>query len=89
MKRLTPFDFIEKATAVHGDQYDYSKIIHVYASEKVIIICKKHNYEFSQRPHDHLRGSGCPICSGKMKKTAEEFIRAAREIHGNKYAYDR
>jgi hypothetical protein len=89
MKRLTPFDFIEKATAIHGDKYDYSKIKHVYASEKVSIICKKHNYEFMQRPHDHLKGGGCPICSGNMKKNAEEFIQAARKIHGDKYSYDR
>lgn len=89
MKRLTPFDFIKKATAIHGDQYDYSKILHVYASVQVTIICKKHNSEFQQRPHDHLRGSGCPICSGKKKKTSEEFIQAARKVHGNKYSYDK
>ncbi len=89
MKRLTPFDFIEKAKNIHGDKYDYSLIKHVYASERVSLICKKHNYEFMQRPHDHLRGSGCPVCSKNSRKSTEDFIRCAKEIHGDKYSYDR
>lgn len=89
MKRLTPFDFIEKAINIHGDKYDYSKIKYVYSEKTVPIVCKLHNYEFLQKPYTHLKGSGCPICSGKKKKTSEEFIQAARKVHGSKYSYDK
>jgi hypothetical protein len=88
LKRLTPFEFIAKAIAVHGNKYDYSQIMHVYASEKVTIICKTHNYEFQQSPSKHLSGFGCNLCSGKKKKTTNEFIQKAKEIHGEKYSYD-
>jgi hypothetical protein len=89
VKRLTPFEFIAKATVVHGNKYDYSKITHVYASENVTIICKEHNYEFQQRPSKHLSGFGCNLCSGKKKRTTDEFIKEAKEIHCEKYTYDK
>jgi hypothetical protein len=89
VKRLTPHDFIEKAIAIHGDKYDYSKIKYVYSEKTVPIVCKEHNYEFSPRPHDHLKGSGCPICGKKTKKTTESFIQTAREIHGDEYSYEK
>lgn len=93
MKRLTPFEFIEKANEIHGDKYNYSMIVHVYASEKVSIICDIHG-QFEQRPSDHLKGNGCPLC-GKMsralknRKTTDEFIEESKNVHGNKYQYDK
>ena len=65
----TTEDFIKEATAVHGDKYDYSKVVYVNATTKVDIICKKHNFLFSQTPNNHCnnkhnpQGKGCPICS--------------------------
>jgi hypothetical protein len=56
-------DFIEKAKAVHGTKYDYSKVEYVKAIEKVCIICHEHG-EFWQTPNNHLRGKGCPSCNG-------------------------
>lgn len=35
-------EWIEKAKAVHGDKYDYSKVEYKGSHEKVIIICKEH-----------------------------------------------
>ena len=32
-------EFIEKARAIHGDKYDYSKVEYVNAKTKVCIIC--------------------------------------------------
>ncbi|OFX38698.1 MAG: hypothetical protein A2X08_13065, partial [Bacteroidetes bacterium GWA2_32_17] len=32
---------------------------------------------------------GCIACSGLKKSTTEEFIKRAREIHGNRYNYDK
>lgn len=32
-------EFIRDATAIHSDQYDYSKVVYVNAKTPVIIIC--------------------------------------------------
>lgn len=47
---------------VHGDLYDYSKVIYVNNSTKIKIVCLKHG-EFEQAPDKHLAGQGCPICN--------------------------
>jgi Zn finger protein HypA/HybF involved in hydrogenase expression len=55
-------NFIEKAKAVHGDRYDYSKTSAI--PTKVEIVCPKHG-SFIQSPDNHLKGSGCPKCASK------------------------
>ena len=86
--------FIEKAYKVHGDKYDYSKVIYNSCKEKVCIICPKHG-EFWQTPDNHINAKqGCPKCSkGKAianeTLTTEKFIEKAREIHGDKYDYSK
>lgn len=86
--KLTQEKFIERAREVHGDKYDYSKVNYVGAETKVCIICPKHG-EFWQTPHRHLRGDRCPMCSKRARLNTEEFIRRAKEIHGNKYDYSK
>jgi len=55
-------EFIEKSKSIHHDIYDYSLVNYKRTHTKVKIICKKHNKIFNQTPHDHLSGSGCPLC---------------------------
>lgn len=81
-------DFITKAKKVHGDKYDYSKVIYINNSTKVCIICPEHG-EFWQRPNHHLSGHGCPKCKNVFKKDTETFINQAKEIHGDKYDYSK
>lgn len=83
--------FIRKALKVHGDRYDYSKVVYIKAREKVEIICKIDSHKsFLQTPNKHIdRKQGCPICKGKRKLTTEEFIKRAKEIHGDKYDYSK
>ena len=88
MKRLTTFEFIAKAKEKHGDKYDYSRIKHVYASDKVSIICSDHGV-FEQQPNSHLQGYGCPDCGGTKKSTTENFIKRAKQVHKDKYDYDK
>ena len=83
--RLTTEEFIRKAIEVHGNKYDYSKLEYKDAFKKVTIICPIHG-EFEQVPSSHLIGFGCAKCSGLAKLTTEEFIKKAREVHGDKYA---
>ena len=59
--RLTTKEFIEKATAVHEDRYDYSKVEYKNTATKVCIICPEHG-KFWQTPNNHLFGAGCPTC---------------------------
>lgn len=60
---------------------------------KVTIICPVHG-EFEQRPGMHLRGNGCIKCavyfrSNNKKLTTEDFIKKAKEVHGDKYNYSK
>lgn len=80
--------FINKAKEVHGDKYDYCKVDYKNTNNKVCIICPDHG-EFYQTPYNHLRGSGCPVCSGKFKLTTDQFIKKAKEVHGDKYDYSK
>lgn len=89
-KKLTTEEFIKKAKEVHGDKYDYSKVDYKNNTTKVCIICKEEGHrEFYQTPYRHLSGRGCPNCNGKSKLTTEEFIKKAKDIHGDKYDYNK
>ena len=92
MGKFTTQDFIERAKAVHGDKYDYSKVDYADIYTKVCIICKKHG-EFWQSPHGHLNGRGCVKCAKEMLSVKYrlgflEFSQKSKEIHGDKYIYD-
>ena len=94
VSKITPTReyFISKATAVHGNTYDYSEVNYKNNKTKVLIICKEHG-GFNQTPANHIScKSGCPEC-GKVKsklavtKTQGDFIKDALEVHGEKYDY--
>ena len=92
-KKSSTEEFIEKANNIHNNIYDYSKVIYTTAESKVIINCNIHG-EFSQSPHTHLKGSGCPECgnlltSSKLRLNTEDFIKRSIEIHNNKYNYSK
>jgi hypothetical protein len=59
--KLTTEIFIKKSKEIHGDEYDYSKVIYTKSNECVIISCKIHG-DFNQTPNSHLSGSGCNEC---------------------------
>jgi hypothetical protein len=87
-------EFIEEAKIIHGDKYDYSKVIYISNNTNVIIICKEHG-EFLQTPSTHLKSKiGCQACSfistsNKNRKNIDEFIEEAKEKHGDKYDYSK
>lgn len=85
-------NFIRQSNKIHSNKYDYSKVKYINSHTKVCIICPIHG-EFWQRPNDHLRGCGCPICSLKLINnktlTNGEFIEKAKMVHGNKYDYSK
>ena len=57
-------EFIEKARNVHGDKYDYSKVVYKNNKEIIEIICPIHG-SFFPTPTNHLSFKGCPRCAGK------------------------
>ena len=86
-KTKTTEYFVKKSKEIHGNKYDYSKIVYQYNSDKVCIICPEHG-EFWQTPNNHLCGNGCPRCSGKNKDT-EEFIKEIRNKFGDVYDFSK
>lgn len=80
--------FIIKANRVHNNFYIYENVDYKNSHTKVEIVCPIHG-KFTQRPTNHLRGQGCPICSNNKKLTTETFIQNAKKIHGNKYDYSK
>ncbi len=87
--------FIAKARAIHGDHYDYSETQFAGAKAKVTIICPKHG-SFRQIARFHIRKSrpcGCLRCgqlrrsTNLLKTSAENFIKKAKAIHGDRYDY--
>ena len=82
--------FVEKAKAKYGNRFDYSKVDYINSQTKVCIICPKHG-EFWQKPIIHLskKGTGCPKCNGNARLSLQEFIKRAKQIHGNKYNYSK
>lgn len=87
-KARTTEQFIVDAKKVHGDIYDYSKVMYTRNDAKVILVCKTHG-EFSINPTNHLRGYGCPTCGERPVRSTESFIKKSRVVHGNKYDYSR
>ena len=87
-RKLTKEEFVQRSIEKHGELYDYSKVEYKDSKEKVCIICPTHG-EFKQAPAMHLSGNGCPKCGGKIRLTTVEFIKKAREIHKDKYNYNK
>lgn len=53
--------FLQRATNIHNNKYDYSNVVYQTMHIKVEIICPKHG-SFWQKPGQHLVGSGCREC---------------------------
>ena len=78
----TTNDFIEKATKIHNNLYDYTKVNYEKARKQIIIICKNHG-EFKQTPNDHLNGCGCPKCiSYSYSKVSLKWLSHIEKILG-------
>jgi hypothetical protein len=53
--------FLKEAKEVHGDEYDYSKVVYKNCGTNVEILCKTHG-SFFQQPRNHMRGARCQKC---------------------------
>jgi hypothetical protein len=90
-------EFIDQASVIHDNKYDYSKVVYSNSFDKVLIACKKHGL-FSQQPVKHLCGQGCPTCNHLISKAEikwldslsvpEEFRHKTIKINGKNYIVD-
>ena len=75
-----------------GGRYDYSQITEYKNNKQLLpIVCHKHG-AFQMSANDHLRGHGCPKCADektgdRCSMTLADFLRRAKEIHGERYDY--
>jgi very-short-patch-repair endonuclease len=84
----TTSQFIAESKSIHGDSFTYEKTEYTTQNNKVIVTCKEHG-DISVRPDGHLRGSKCPYCAKCGKRTKQDFIDAAKEMHGDEYCYSK
>lgn len=56
---------LKKLNEVHGDTLDLSLVRYTGAKNKILLVCPDHG-GFEIRPHDAMRGVGCPYCSGRL-----------------------
>ena len=102
-QRITKEEFIRRSREKFGNRYDYSLFSEIpVGRKKVKIKCLEHDMIFLQEPRNHMRGhTGCSKCCsnilsgsrgnrGKLRaqeELNEDFIRRAKEIHGDTYSY--
>ena len=90
-RRRTKDEFIEQANIKHNSKYEYIINKDVVVNKDYIQIkCPEHGI-FTQQVGSHLEGHGCPKCNNawtNRRRTSDEFILKANEIHNNKYEYN-
>ena len=90
----TQEEVINEFRRVHGDFYNYDKVVYIGTNKKVIITCPIHG-DFPQTPGGHKRGNNCPDCvnirtSNKIiEKTKSNLIEDFKKAHGDYYNYDK
>lgn len=87
-------DPIADFRAIHGDLYDYSRVVYTNVQEKIEIVCPEHG-PFWQKPNAHLTGHTCPVCWDNRRRAfgrqrtveyREAYAERAARVHGGKYA---
>lgn len=75
-------EFRKKAASVHGNKYDYSKVVYKNAMIKICVVCTQHG-DFYCTPNNHLSSkSGCPRCK---KSKGELAVISILSKHNIKY----
>ena len=75
--------FVFESKKIHGDIYDYSKVVFKNMNTKVILL--KNGVEYLQRPDKHLNGRR-PERVRRLRSNSK-FIEDARSVWGYKYDY--
>ena len=82
-------EFKREATKIHGDIYNYDKVIYRTSLTKVVVTCRIHK-DFEVSPNNHIsKKSGCPRCFDrtKQRQSSDEYKERLYKIYG-KDRYD-
>ena len=84
-------EFINNATRIHNNKYDYETVQYINSKTHVNVTCKIHGI-FSITPNNHLRGKGCKQCAiiyraNNRRQSTQDIITKAQYTHGNRYDY--
>ena len=90
-KKLSLIEVTKLIKEIHGDKYDLSELLYVNRRTKFTLKCEQHG-SWLTLLDQIIRGQGCPICGKtdaaiKRRVSFEDFLRQAKELHGNKYSY--
>lgn len=88
--KLTQEKVIEQLREVHGDDFDYSKVVYVNTHTPIEVRCKKHDFTFFPTPRNHKAGAKCKHCGResqieKARKDTDQFKKEVIEKHGDRY----
>ena len=93
--------YINKIKNKFGDKFIYDKIDFNSTSDNIILVCTKHNIEFTIKLSSCLKHKkiNCPLCKREKQKetkskkyygyTTKDFIEKANKVHSNKYIYSK
>lgn len=83
-------NYFQRARAAHNSAYTYDESSYSNIRSDVTAYCLKHG-KFTVHAGRHVLGkAGCPYCGDPYLKSARDaFITRARNIHGDRYSYDK
>lgn len=76
-------------------EYDFSKAVYAGNSKKIEVRCATHGVFYPTPANMLTNGTGCPGCgldkvrqaADSKRLTTEQWVAAARAVHGDKYSY--
>lgn len=75
IKIMPKEEFVEKAKAIHGDKYNYSKAVYKGYKAPLLIHCNTCHSDFYQSPEGHLHDEGCPKCRiSHLENEIKQFL---------------
>ena len=85
--------FLSKLKEWHPD-YDFSITCYNGMENHIQFICPIHGIQTVTAANAYYKGAGCKLCAqetrGEQNRLSkEEFISRSKQIHGNKYDYDK
>ena len=91
--KLTQERVIEQFKEVHGDEFDYSRVVYVDTHTPIEVRCKKHDFIFHPTPKNHKNGAKCTICGResqiqKARKEQDKFIEDVKDLYGDEFGTD-
>ena len=74
-------EYVKKVFDINSD----IEVVGMYngSRNKILHRCKIDGYEWEITPDHILRGVGCPLCGGKLRKTNEQYIKEVFSVNPN------